>query len=245
MLDLTASSTVRDRTSAGVNAPHDQPRRRRLLVALGLLAAGVLVVDQVTKTIVLARLTPGEYVPLLGEYFGLMLVFNPGAAFSLATGSTWIFTIVAVVVAVVIVRIASKIGSRGWALALGALLGGNLGNLGDRLFRDPGFARGHVVDFLNYNGWFVGNVADIAIVLAAIGMAVLAFLGIGIDGTRHAAPADGEEPTDGDDAAAEKSETDTEQEAPEEPEATEEPDEPDAVESPEDEASPAVEKDAG
>lgn len=202
-----------------MSAPHDQPRRRRLLAALGLLAAGVLVVDQVTKTIVLANLTPGEYVPLLGEYFGLMLVFNPGAAFSLATGSTWIFTIVAVVVTVVIVKIASRIGSRGWALALGALLGGNLGNLGDRLFRDPGFARGHVVDFLNYNGWFVGNVADIAIVLAAVGMALLAFLGIGIDGTRHAAPAAGEETGD---------------EASEDDEST-------AVEK--DEPTPAVEKD--
>ncbi|WP_420110733.1 signal peptidase II [Pseudactinotalea sp.] len=170
-----------------MSAPHDQPRRRRLLVALGLLAAGVLVVDQVSKSLVVARMTPGEYIPLLGDFFGLQLVFNPGAAFSLATGSTWIFTIVATVVTVVIVRISRKLGSRGWAIALGSLLGGNLGNLGDRLFRDPGFARGHVVDFLNYNGWFVGNVADIAIVLAAVMMALLAFLGIGIDGTRHAA----------------------------------------------------------
>ena len=194
MLAPRAICTVRDVDPAGVSAPHDQPRRRRLLVALGLLAVGVLVVDQVTKVLALAQLAPGEYVPLIGDYFGLMLVFNPGAAFSLATGSTWVFTIVAVVVAVVILRVARKLGSRGWALALGGLLGGNLGNLGDRLFREPGFARGHVVDFLNYNGWFVGNVADIAIVLAAAGMALLAFLGIGIDGTRHAAPEQEPEP---------------------------------------------------
>jgi len=159
-----------------------------LLVALGLLAAGVLVVDQVSKSLVVARLTPGEYHPLLGDVFGLQLVFNPFAAFSLEFLGTWFFTVVAVVVTVVIIRMSRKIGSRGWAFALGALLGGNLGNLGDRLFRDPGFPQGHVVDFLNYNGWFVGNVADIAIVLAAVAMALLAFLGIGIDGTRHAAP---------------------------------------------------------
>jgi signal peptidase II len=171
-------------------------------VALGLLAAGVLVLDQVSKTLALAHLETGSYVPLLGEYFGLQLVFNPGAAFSLATGSTWIFTIVAVVVAVVIVRVSRRIGSRGWVLALGGLLGGNLGNLGDRLFRDPGFARGHVVDFLSYNGWFVGNVADIAIVLAAIGMAVLAFLGIGIDGSRQAAETADDDDADEDAAAA-------------------------------------------
>lgn len=183
--DSTASTAGPDEGAAG-DAEH-AAGRRRLLTALGLLAAGVLVVDQVTKIVAVSRLTTGEYVPLLGEVFGLMLVFNPGAAFSLASGSTWIFTIVAVVVAVVIVRVSRRIGSRGWAVALGALLGGNLGNLGDRLFREPGFGVGHVVDFLNYGGFFVGNVADIAIVLAAGGMAVLAFLGIGIDGTRHAA----------------------------------------------------------
>lgn len=164
-------------------------------MALGLLAAGVLVVDQVTKALAVANLTPGEYVPLLGDAFGLMLVYNPGAAFSFATGSTWIFTIVATVVTVVIIRVARRLGSLGWALALGALLGGNLGNLMDRLFRDPGFARGHVVDFLDYGGLFVGNVADIAIVLGAAGMAVLAFLGIGVDGVRHHARTE-----DGDDA---------------------------------------------
>jgi signal peptidase II len=125
-------------------------------------------------------------------------VFNPGAAFSVATGSSWIFTIVSVVVAVVTVRVSRRLRSRGWALALGALMGGNLGNLTDRLFRDPGFARGHVVDFLNYNGWFVGNVADIAIVAAAIGIALLALLGIGIDGSRVNAP----EQTDAGDAEA-------------------------------------------
>lgn len=178
-------------------------------MALGLLAAGVLVVDQASKTLVVARLEPGEYIPLLGDFFGLQLVFNPGAAFSFATGSTWIFTLVAVVVTVVIVRISRKLNSRGWAFALGALLGGNLGNLGDRLFRDPGFPQGHVVDFLNYNGWFVGNVADIAIVGAAVAMAILAFLGVGVDGTRHLAAGSGDD-EHGRTAAEESQPTDTE-----------------------------------
>lgn len=162
----------------------DEHNRRRLLLTLGLVAVGVLVADQASKIAALANLEPGGYVPLLGDVFGLMLVFNPGAAFSFATGSTWVFTIVATVVAVVILRVARRIGSMAWALALGGLLGGNLGNLADRLFRDPGFARGHVVDFLNYGGLFVGNVADIAIVLSAAAMAFLAFRGIGIDGRR-------------------------------------------------------------
>lgn len=140
--------------------------------------------DQGTKIASLAYLTPQEYVPLLGDLFGLQLVFNPGAAFSFASGATWIFTIAAVVVTIVIIRISRRLGSRAWALSLGALLGGNLGNLIDRLLRDPGFPQGHVVDFLNYGGLFIGNVADIAIVVAAIAIAVLAFMGIGVDGQR-------------------------------------------------------------
>lgn len=140
--------------------------------------------DQGTKIAALAYLTPQEYVPLLGDLFGLQLVFNPGAAFSFASGATWIFTIAAVVVTIVIIRISRRLGSRAWALSLGALLGGNLGNLIDRLLRDPGFPQGHVVDFLNYGGLFIGNVADIAIVVAAIAIAVLAFMGIGVDGQR-------------------------------------------------------------
>ncbi len=165
----------------------EQPARRGLIALVVILTLAVLVVDQVTKQIVVSTLEEGQFHPVLGDFLGLSLVFNPGAAFSLAEGSTWVFTIAAVVVTVVIVRISRRLGSRGWAVALGALLGGTLGNLGDRLFRDPGFAVGHVVDFINYNGWFVGNVADIAIVLSAIGIAVLSFGGIGVNGERSGA----------------------------------------------------------
>lgn len=159
-------------------------RRPRLIALLVALAAVVLVADQVSKQVVLNTLVPGEYHPLIGDFFGLSLVFNPGAAFSLGEGATWLFTVAMVVVSVVIVVVARRLASLGWAVTLGVLLGGTLGNLGDRLFRDPGFPVGHVVDFLNYNGWFVGNVADIAIVLSAAGIAVLSFTGIGVDGRR-------------------------------------------------------------
>ena len=175
----------------------EQGRRPALIVLLTVLAALVLVADQVSKQIVLNTLTPGEYHPLIGDFLGLSLVFNPGAAFSLGEGSTWLFTIAMVVVTVVIIWVSRRLGSRGWAVALGALLGGTLGNLGDRLFRDPGFAVGHVVDFLNYNGWFVGNIADIAIVLSAAGIAVLSFTGIGVDGRRGVASEDDGESSEG------------------------------------------------
>lgn len=165
-----------------------QQGRRRRIVLLLWLAAGIAVVDQVTKYLAEARLTPGVVNPLLGDLLGLQLIYNPGAAFSLATGMTWIFTVITVAVVVYVLRVARRLYSTPWAVALGLLLGGALGNLYDRLLREPGFGRGHVVDFINYNGWFVGNVADIAIVLGAAGMALLAFLGIGVDGSRHHAP---------------------------------------------------------
>ena len=158
-------------------------RRRRLLTLLLGLAVGIVAVDQVTKYLAETRLVRGELVPLLGEVLGLQLVYNPGAAFSFATGMTWVFTIIMVVVAVAVLRVSRRLGSTAWAVALGMLLGGCLGNLYDRLFRDPGFAVGHVVDFISYTGWVDGNVADIAIVGAAALIALLAVRGREVDGS--------------------------------------------------------------
>jgi signal peptidase II len=89
---------------------------------------------------------------------------------------------VAVVIVVVVLRSVRRLGSRGWALALGLLLGGALGNLVDRLVREPGIGRGHVVDFIAYGHLFIGNIADIAIVLAAAIMAVLSVRGTRLEG---------------------------------------------------------------
>jgi signal peptidase II len=179
-------------------APSPEPAapRRRLALWVFLLAAAVLAADQLTKWWAQSALEVGdEPVPLVGSLLSLRLVFNSGAALSIATGYTWVLTIIVVVVVIAILRVVRRLGSRGWAVALGLLLGGALGNLVDRLTREPGFARGHVVDFIDYAGFFVGNVADIAIVAAAVLIALLSLRGIGVDGTRLA----------GDDAAAEPS----------------------------------------
>jgi signal peptidase II len=158
-----------------------------LVVWTGVLAALVLAADQLTKWWAESALTVGgEPIPLLGDLLQLRLIYNPGAALSIASGYTWILTIVVAVVVVFIVRAIGRIGSRGWAVALGLLLGGAVGNLVDRLVREPGFARGHVVDFIDYAGFFVGNVADIAVVSAAVLIALLSLRGIGLDGRRHA-----------------------------------------------------------
>lgn len=159
--------------------------RRRLMGVFVLVAALVLAADQVSKTLALRYLDEGDAVPLVGELLQLRLVFNPGAAFSMATGMTWLLTIVATVVVVVVVRVARGLGSRGWAVALGLLVGGATGNLVDRLTRPPGFARGHVVDFLALPDFPVFNVADSAITVAAVLIVLLAMRGIGVDGRRE------------------------------------------------------------
>ncbi len=132
----------------------------------------------------MALLAPGEVVPVVGELLGLRLVRNPGAAFSFASGATWVFTVIAVVVVIAVLRTARRLGSRAWALALGLLLAGAAGNLTDRLLRAPAVARGHVVDFLELPRWPVFNVADMAICTAAALVVVLAVRGIDVDGQR-------------------------------------------------------------
>jgi len=184
-------TTTDDATVENLTTP---ARRRQLLVTLVAITASVLVVDQLTKVWALSALEGAGRSEVLGSLLGFELVRNPGAALSIATGMTWVLTLVAIAVVVVVVRAARRIGSMLWAVALGLLLGGALGNLGDRLFREPGVARGHVVDFIAYGNWFVGNVADIAIVVAAVLVVLLAMLGIRIDGTRERDDEQGERP---------------------------------------------------
>jgi len=170
-----------DTTPDGATTPEGaatpaRPRRRLAAILLGALV--VVGIDQATKQLALARLDPGAGTDwFLGELLGWKLVFNPGAALSMGAGFTWVLTVLALGVTVVIVLGARRITSRPWAVALALILGGAVGNLVDRLVRDPGFGHGHVVDFINYAGFFVGNVADIAIVGAAALVVWLSFRG--------------------------------------------------------------------
>ncbi|MGZ4649692.1 MAG: signal peptidase II [Kineosporiaceae bacterium] len=156
--------------------------RRGLVAALLLTAATVVLLDQLTKAWAVRTLGDGRTIEVVGSLVQLRLFRNPGAAFSFATGTTWIFTIIATVVSIVIVRISRRLGSVWWAVTLGLLLGGAVGNLLDRLLREPGFARGHVVDFIDLPRLFVFNLADASITVAAVLIAVLGLRGIGIDG---------------------------------------------------------------
>ena len=163
------------------NAPDRLPPRRLLLLVV--MAVVTLVADLATKITVVATLHDGQRVPVLGDGVALTLVRNPGAAFSLATGLTWVLTLVAVAVVVGIVRYARRLRSPGWAVALGLVLGGAVGNLMDRFFRGPGPFEGHVVDFVSIGWWPVFNVADSSICLGGAVLVVLALWGREIDGT--------------------------------------------------------------
>jgi signal peptidase II len=173
-------------------AGREAPRRTVLVLATAVV---VLVADTVSKVAIVATMHEGETVRLIGRLLRINYTRNAGAAFSIGTGATVLFTAVAVVVAVVIVRQARRLVSRSWAVTLGLLLGGALGNLVDRLLRSPGPLRGHVVDWIELPHWPVFNIADSAIVVGGCIAVLLAARGVPLD-----PPADREPAAQGDTA---------------------------------------------
>lgn len=158
-------------------------RRLRSLIVLGCVAVAVVALDQLTKhwvvTTIRPRMDDGEGpIVLLGGLVKFTYAENTGAAFSMGTGYTWIFSVIAVAVIVVIVRSSRRLGSVWWAVALGGLLGGAIGNLIDRMTRLPGPGRGYVVDFIQLPHYAIFNVADSCIVGAGVLMVILALRGV-------------------------------------------------------------------
>lgn len=177
---------------ADADPPASSPKPRRVGL-LALIAATVVILDLVSKIIVVATVDPNQPVRLLGGLVYFSLIRNPGAAFSMATGMTWLLALVAIGVVVVIIRMAPRLRSTPWAVSLGLVLGGAIGNLIDRIFRAPGVLQGHVVDFVSVFGpnaeYFpVFNVADSAITVGGISLVVTALLGIDFDGTSTRKP---------------------------------------------------------
>jgi signal peptidase II len=164
--------------------PDRKPRRFGLLVAVAVAA---YVIDVVTKTMAVSSLSGQPPIEVLGDFLQLRLTRNPGAAFSLGTGATFALSLISMGVVVVVLWLGRRVVSPLWAVALGLLLGGAMGNLTDRLLRDPAPERllqGHVVDFLELPNWPVFNLADSAIVLAAALIILQSFRGVQIDGQR-------------------------------------------------------------
>ena len=158
--------------------PQAPPRRIRLLLSV---AAVVLTLDIVTKVLAVKLLPPGQPVSIIGDTVTWTLVRNSGAAFSMATGYTWLLTLIATGVVVGIFWMGRRLVSPWWAVGLGMILGGATGNLVDRFFRAPGPLQGHVVDFLSVGWWPVFNVADPSVVGGAILLVVLSIFGFDFD----------------------------------------------------------------
>ena len=149
------------------------------------IAIGVIVLDLITKVLAVRYLENRPNIVLIpaifGENAGPLLQFtffrNPGAAFSLGSSTTWVFTILAFVIAFYIYRTGKKVVRLRWAICLGAMLGGAIGNLIDRLFRSPGVFRGAVVDFIQIPYWAVFNIADMGVSISAVVIAAMALFG--------------------------------------------------------------------
>lgn len=143
--------------------------RSALLLVVALIA---IAIDQVSKNAALKFLPSHQRVPALGDLLGWYLTFNDSAAFSLGFGITWIFTLISFAAAIAIIWFAPRVETGGWAVLGGVLLGGVIGNLIDRLTREPGFPNGHVIDFIQIPFNFpIFNIADCCI---SVSMAFIA-----------------------------------------------------------------------
>lgn len=159
-------------------------RRSAWLLWLGV-AAFAYVCDQLTKWWVTSTMVEGQTTPVIDGVLQWYFIRNPGAAFSIGENFTWFFTLIMAAVAVAIIVISRRISSLWWAIGLGLVLGGALGNLTDRLFRPPSFGMGHVVDFISFPNFAIFNMADMGVVGGVIVICLLTLLGIGLDGSRN------------------------------------------------------------
>ncbi|GAB3286478.1 hypothetical protein GCM10027449_33230 [Sinomonas notoginsengisoli] len=160
-------------------------RRLRAIALLALVAACAYTADQLTKLWVTSTMVEGQRIPVLPPLLQWYYIRNSGAAFSIGEGVTWLFTIIMTVVSAAILVYARKIRSFWWGVALGLVLGGALGNLTDRLFREPSFGVGHVVDFISLPNFAIFNVADSAVVCGVALVSLLTLWGLSPDGTRQ------------------------------------------------------------
>lgn len=148
------------------------------------IAAAVVLVDQLTKALAIANLAPFESVPFIFDLVRLTLVFNDSAAFSLGGSATWVFTILSSLATLLLLWFVPRFRTTSWVVLGGFALGGVAGNLVDRLFRAPGFANGHVVDFIQVPFNFpIFNIADAAITISALIIAIRIMRGEKLGGT--------------------------------------------------------------
>jgi len=173
---------------------------RAALATLGITAVLAVALDQWVKHLSTEHLTEGHPVRILGGLIYLSLLRNSGAAFSLGEGYTWVFPVITLAVIIWIGWTARRLRSVPWAISLGLVLGGALGNLTDRLFRAPGPFEGHVVDMISlFNPWGQGfaifNIADSCLSVGVVLAVLLELTGRQRDGSRARRPAENESET--------------------------------------------------
>jgi len=186
-MQAARGTSLESDTTVDGSVPGSATSRTRLRGVFVLVALVLYAVDVTTKIVAVDRLTDRPDVPVVGDFLVLHLTRNPGAAFSTGTQYTVVLTFIAMAAVLVVLWLSRRIGSVAWAVALGALLAGVAGNLTDRLLREPGPLRGHVIDFLMLPNWPVFNIADICINVAAGLILVQAIRGVRIDGRRDQA----------------------------------------------------------
>jgi signal peptidase II len=162
---------------------------RRARIVFVAIAALVVAIDQLTKHLSVVSLEGETPVKLLWGAVYLTLVRNPGAAFSMGTDYTFVFPLITLGVVCWILWMARSLASTPWAVGLGLVLGGALGNFGDRLFRSPGFFVGEVVDMISVlddsGGRFpVFNAADSALFCGVVLLVLMEITGRRRDGSR-------------------------------------------------------------
>ncbi|MET8411939.1 signal peptidase II [Streptomyces sp. NPDC005195] len=180
-----SSPAERSGTDEGAAAPAQPPKGKRRIAVLFTVAVLAYALDLGSKLLVVARLEHHAPIEIVGDWLKFEAIRNAGAAFGFGEAFTIIFTMIAAAVIIVIARLARKLYSLPWAIALGLLLGGALGNLTDRIFRSPGIFEGAVVDFIAPKHFAVFNLADSAIVCGGILIVLLSFRGLDPDGTVH------------------------------------------------------------
>jgi signal peptidase II len=180
-----ASSTTSSGADVAAGGGEAGGRSWTWTVVFGGVGLVILFLDQLTKALALAHLTPGEPVNVVGSLLKFNLIRNSGAAFSLGAGYTPYISAIQIIVAIGVIYLSRKLGSAGWAVAFGLLFGGAVGNILDRIFRDPSPFHGHVVDFLQTPHWAIFNVADMAVTSAAVLLVIQTLRGIKLDGTRE------------------------------------------------------------
>jgi signal peptidase II len=183
--DAVTSSTSSSAADVAAHGGEAGRRSWKWTVVFGAVGLVILFLDQLTKSLALAHLTPGEPVNVIGSLLKFNLIRNSGAAFSLGAGYTPYISAVQITVALGVVYLSRKLGSAGWAVAFGLLFGGAVGNILDRIFREPSPFHGHVVDFLQTPHWAIFNVADMAVTSAAVLLVIQTLRGIRLDGTRE------------------------------------------------------------